>query len=440
MTTETTISFPDFATGPWRGEEAAPQPDLAPAPPRATPRPLRVALFSGNYNCIRDGATQALNRLVAFLLQKPQVDVRIYSPTVRSPAFPPVGTLVSVPSLPIPGRGEYRVALGLVPSVRRDLAHFRPDIIHVSAPDLLGRMAQKYARRRGIPVIASLHTRFETYFDYYGLGFLKHTIERYLDRFYRDCQHVLVPNRAIAGEFAERGMRRSVGIWGRGVDRDIFTPARRDAHWRASLGYRPDETVVLFFGRLVREKGTGMFCRVIEEAQARGHALRPLIVGDGPERKAMEQRLPQARFTGHLAGADLGRAVASADIFLNPSLTEAFGNVTLEAMAAGVPIVSAAAASAQALVDDGRSALLVPPTDPRAYADALERLIADGALRQRLAQAAQADAQAHSWEATLEPVFALYQACLQPAATPLPAARPGGQAPAPLRSLNSARQ
>jgi glycosyltransferase involved in cell wall biosynthesis len=386
------------------------------APTLVASRALRLALFSGNYNCVRDGANQALNRLVAFLLRQPGVDVRVYSPTVSSPAFPAAGELVSVPSVPIPGRREYRLALGLLPNVRKDLERFRPDIVHVSAPDLLGRMAQRYARAHGLPTVVSLHTRFESYFDYYGLGFLKGAVERYLARFYHDCDRLLVPNQLIASEFAAAGNADRVSIWGRGVDREIFSPARRDPQWRAGLGYREDEIAVLFLGRLVREKGIETFCRTIEGARERGHRLRPLIVGDGPERAAMAKRLRDAIFLGHLSAGELGRAVASADIFLNPSRTEAFGNVTLEAMAAGIPILSADVPSAQALVEHGRSALLVPPFGPEAYVDALDALIRDPALRRRLAQAAIADAGRYNWEETLQDVFDLYQKCLRPRA------------------------
>jgi phosphatidylinositol alpha 1,6-mannosyltransferase len=126
------------------------------------PTDLRIALFSGNYNYHRDGANQALNRLVGYLLRQ-GVKVRVYSPTTDHPAFEPTGDLVSVPSVPIPGREEYQLGLGLWPGVRRDLAQFRPNIVHISAPDIVGHRAVTWARRRGIPAVASVHTRFDTY-------------------------------------------------------------------------------------------------------------------------------------------------------------------------------------------------------------------------------------------------------------------------------------
>ncbi len=320
-------------------------------------RPLRVALFSGNYNCIADGANQALNRLVAHL-QRCGFVVRVYSPVVSHPAFEPAGELVGVRSIPFPGRGEYRLALGLPAATRRDLDAFAPDIVHVSAPDILGRRAQAYAVRRGIPLVASLHTRFETYFAFYGLGFVRGMIERYLQRFYRRCDLVLAPNRPLAQVLEADGVDPArIAVWSRGVDRGKFNPARRSEAWRAAHGIGADELVVLFFGRLVREKGIADFAAAVRRANL--PALRPVVVGDGPARGEFERLLPKAVFAGHLAGDALGEAVASADVLLNPSATEAFGNVNLEAMAAGLAVVSADAPSSRDLIEHGRTGLLV---------------------------------------------------------------------------------
>src|SRR5690606_19076271 len=133
---------------------------------------LRVALFSGNYNYVRDGANQALNRLVDYLLRQ-GANVRVYSPKVDDPAFEPAGDLVGLPNWPIPGRGEYRMPLALGAEVKRDLAEFSPNIVHVASPDPGGHRAVNWARDRKLPILASVHTRFETYPRYYGMAFLE---------------------------------------------------------------------------------------------------------------------------------------------------------------------------------------------------------------------------------------------------------------------------
>jgi len=221
-----------------------------------------------------------------------------------------------------------------------------------------------------------------------------------------------VPNRPILEEFTAAGLGKRTSVWGRGVDRAIFSPHLRDNAWRRQLGYRDDEIAVLLFGRLVREKGLDTFCRVIEGARAKGHALRPLVVGDGPERARLERRMPDAAFLGYLSGPELGRAVASADIFINPSQTEAFGNVTLEAMAAGVAQIAADVPSVRALARHGHSALLVPADDTDAYVDALDRLIRSPERRRALAQAGLADAARYEWPTMLAQVAQAYRRCL----------------------------
>src|SRR5438094_89013 len=131
---------------------------------------MRIALFTGNYNYIREGANQALNRLVAYLQQRCGYEVRVYSPVTATPAFEPVGTLVPVPSIPLPIRTEFRLALGLPQSIRRDIARFSPAIVHVATPDILDTRAQSFAKQLGVPIVASLHTQFETYLEHYRLA------------------------------------------------------------------------------------------------------------------------------------------------------------------------------------------------------------------------------------------------------------------------------
>jgi glycosyltransferase involved in cell wall biosynthesis len=368
--------------------------------------PPRVALFSGNYNCVADGANQALNRLVGYLLRQ-GFEVRVYSPVVAKPAFEPAGQLVGVASVPFPGRGEYRVALGMPKATRADIDAFAPDVVHVSAPDPLGRAAQRYAVERGIPLVASLHTRFETYWDYYGLGFIRGIIERYLQRFYRRCDLVLAPNRPMADLLVADGVAPArIAIWSRGVDRAKFDPARKNQAWRAARGIAEDELAVLFFGRLVREKGIADFAAAF--ARAALPKARALVVGEGPAHAEFARALPGAVFTGHLSGDALGEAVACADVLLNPSATEAFGNVNLEAMASGLAVISADAPSSQTLIDDGRTGLLVPVGDVAGYADALERLASDPDLRARLGHAAREESARFDWDGALADVAAAY--------------------------------
>lgn len=378
-------------------------------PLRSGGSPLRVAVFSGNYDCVRDGANRALNRLVAYLLEQAGAEVRVYSPVAPQKAFASVGDIFPVRSACIPGRPEYRLALGFTRAARDDLEAFAPDIVHLSAPDILGRQAQNYARAAGIPVVASLHTRFETYLDYYRLGLLRGPVDRYLARFYGDADHILAPTPPIRDDLAAQFGASKVSIWSRGIDSAMFGPARRSQAFRQHLGYAPDDMVPLFFGRLVLEKGLGVFAETIARVRERGHMVRPVVVGEGPARDWLARRLPNVTFLGFLDGAALGEAIASADILINPSVTEAFGNVNLEAMASGLAVVSADVDSASALIEHGRTGLLVSPRDPGAYAAAAASLIEQPARRYLLGKTAAEAADHYRWDAILADVVRVYE-------------------------------
>ncbi|HYD14059.1 MAG TPA: glycosyltransferase family 1 protein [Allosphingosinicella sp.] len=359
---------------------------------------LRVAIFSGNYNYVRDGANQALNRLADYLLRQGAA-VRVYSPTSKTPAFEPKGDLVSLPAIPIPGRPEYKIGTMIPPSVKRDIADFQPNIIHVSSPDVTGHRAVSLARRWDLPVIASVHTRFETYPRYYGMAFLEPAVLATLRRFYRRCDAIFAPSDSMAQLLREQRMNYDVGIWTRGIDRDIFQPGRRDLAWRRSLGIKDDEPVVGFTGRLVMEKGLDVFSDAVDRLTKRGVKHRVLIVGKGPARDWFEKRLPDAVFAGYQCGEDLGRAVASMDMLFNPSVTETFGNVTLEAMAAGLPVVAAIATGSESLVTDGVTGRLVRPGAIDLFCEALAHYCTDAEARRAAGEAGFRASQRYGWDA-----------------------------------------
>jgi glycosyltransferase involved in cell wall biosynthesis len=319
---------------------------------------------------VRDGANQALNRLVAYLL-KQGASVRIYSPTVAEPALPPNGDVVSIPAIPIPGRSEYRFPLMIPPRVKRDVKRFAPNILHIASPDILGHRAVTMAHKMDKPVVASVHTRFETYPRYYGLAFTEPLVEAGLRRLYRRCDAIFAPSDSMAQLLREQRMNYNVGIWTRGIDREIFRPEARDLEWRRSLGIEDDMPVIGFIGRLVMEKGLDVFSETIERLERKGVRHKVLVVGEGPAREWFEKAMPNGIFVGFQGGKDLGRAVASMDMLFNPSVTETFGNVTLEAMASRLPVVAAIATGSQSLVTDGVTGKLVRAGNIEGFADAL---------------------------------------------------------------------
>lgn len=358
---------------------------------------LRVALISGNYNMVRDGPTQALGKLVAHLLAR-GARVSIFCPTVDNPQVDQPGEIIPLPSYAIPGRGEYRIPVGLTGPARHRFEEFRPNIVHVASPDRAARQAARWARDNGVPVLASVHTRFETYPQYYHVGFLAPLVEAWLRKLYHRCDALVAPSDGMVEVLRRQRMHRDIGIWSRGVDRSIFNSAVRDLTLRRGAGIADEEVAIGFLGRVVMEKGLPEFAATMEELTRRSVPHKVLVLGDGPAREWLADKVPEARFAGYLKGAELGRWVAGMDVFFNPSITETFGNVTLEAMACGVPVVAARATGATSLVKDGKTGTLVEPGDIATFADALQRYVEDPALRSAHGAAGEARSKLFDWD------------------------------------------
>lgn len=368
---------------------------------------LRIALFSGNYSMTTDGANKALNRLVGYLLAHGAA-VRIYSPTIANPDFEPTGEVVSVPSVAIPGRSEYRIPVSLSSRVREDLAEFAPNIVHISSPDRVARQAAAWARRRRLPVACSVHTRFETYFRYYNLSFLEPVIVAWLRKLYRKCDALIAPSESFAQVLREQRMNYDIGIWTRGVEQEIFNPGRRDMAWRRSLDIADDVPTIAFLGRLVMEKGLDVFADTIDVLARRGVPHKVVVIGEGPAGEWFESRMPRARFVGFQGGENLAVALASCDIFFNPSVTETFGNVTLEAMACGLPVVAARATGSASIVKHGKTGYLVAPGSITGFADHLQHYCGDIPLRAEHGAAAVVESSAYQWDAINQTVADTY--------------------------------
>jgi glycosyltransferase involved in cell wall biosynthesis len=387
---------------------------VLPPPPRtlrADTPPRRIALFTGNYHHVQDGVSLTLNRLVAFLQERGD-EVLVFGPTVDDPPMDHVGRLISAPSLPAPGRPEYRLAVRFSRTIRKRLAAFQPDLVHIATPDYLGYRALGWAKEHGVPVVASYHTHFPAYLKYYGIQSLEGFLWKYARWFYGQCEHVYVPSLSVAAVLRVHGITAGLRLWERGVDTSRFGPQNRDLEWRRGLGIDDDDVLVAFVGRLVLEKGLSIFADVVEGLQARGLPIRSVMVGEGPARATMEGRLPGTVFTGYLGGDALPRAYASSDVFLFPSDTETFGNVTLEAMASGLPAVCADATGASELVQHGTTGYLAPPGDSEAFRSYVDRLVASAERRTRMGEAAIGRADHYDWTAVLARLRGYYEDAL----------------------------
>ncbi|AVP97615.1 glycosyl transferase [Ahniella affigens] len=256
--------------------------------------------------------------------------------------------------------------------------------VYVATEGPLGWSAVRAARAIGIPVLTGFHTRFDDFVGHYGARLLVPLAQVWLRRFHNAANATLVPTQSLKSELEQRGFKH-VERLPRGVDSRLFNAGRRDEALRRAWGVAPDEQAVIHVGRLAPEKNLGLLVQACRRIQARGIRAKFIWVGDGPSRSALAEQNPDFIFAGIRRGEDLARHFASGDLFLFPSLTETFGNVTLEAMASGMPLVAFDYGAAHEHVVHRRTGLLAPFGEAEAFLALAEELACDRALRHRIA-------------------------------------------------------
>lgn len=307
------------------------------------------------------------------------------------------GDLV-LPGFPLPGYAGLRFGL---PAKRRLCAAWRearPDAVHVVTEGPLGWSAVAAARSLGIPVTSGFHTNFDRYSRHYGIGWLQPILAAYLRSFHRRTRATLVPTASLAARLAGEGLS-GVRVVGRGVDVRLFDPSRRSNALRAEWGLESDDLAVLYVGRLAAEKNLGLALSAFAAIQARRPSARFVLVGDGPLRAKLQRQYPAHHFAGQRLGSDLATHYASGDIFLFPSLTETFGNVTQEAMASGLAVVAFRSAAAAEMIVDGENGLTIAPGDNAAFIQAAEELTQNNHALRSLRERARQSVSACGWDA-----------------------------------------
>ena len=357
---------------------------------------MRVVYVTESLLPLVDGVSLTLGHLFDTLDASP-VEFRVYSPFAPEADLPWADRVRHVASVKFPLYTDYRISVPWFQGVKREIEDFAPDLIHVTTPTPAAWWIRRWAARRGIPVVATFHTHFVSYFRYYRLRLLERLGWFLMRRFYRGCSVVYVPSGPIAEELLGQGIG-PVEIWSRGVDSRRFSPHRRDPSLRARLGVDEETPLLLMVSRLVREKDLSDLVPMDRLLRERGLSFRLAFVGDGPMRAELEAALPEATFAGHQTGDALGRWYASADAFVFPSTTETFGNVVQEAMASGLPAVVADRGGPPGVIEPDVSGFVARANDPRHLADQVGRLLADPELRRRMGRAARRQAEERDWD------------------------------------------
>ncbi|MFO0909299.1 MAG: glycosyltransferase family 1 protein [Isosphaeraceae bacterium] len=373
---------------------------------------MRVALVSETYLPQVNGVSRTLRELVRRLEDRGDRVLLIHPDYGEAPTHEPT---CRVHSISLPFYRELRLPVPPFSSAYRSVEAFRPEIVHIATEATLGLSMLRFARRRNVPVVSSFHTNFDQYSGHYGVGFARGVIWRYLRWFHNETRETYVPSRTTIADLAQRGFERLV-LWPRGVDSDLFRPDRPGrATIRERLGWKPDDVVIAYVGRIAAEKNIEYLADALDRVRQSATQVRFLFVGDGPLRSALEERLgSSAVFAGYRLGDDLADHYAAADVMGFASLTETFGNVVLEGMSSGLPVVALRAGGVAEIVNDGKTGFLLPPEVPASqFADRLLKLVGDSSLRSQMALAAREYALQQSWAEIMDQLRQRYEAVLE---------------------------
>ncbi|CAD5970315.1 Sulfoquinovosyl transferase SQD2 [Planktothrix tepida] len=364
---------------------------------------MRIALFTETFLPKIDGIVTRLCHTVE-QLQRLGDEVLVISPAGGLTEYKGA-RIYGVEGVPLPLYPELKLGIPH-PGIRVELEKFRPDVIHVANPAILGLGGLYYAKKLNIPLVASYHTHLPQYLHHYGLGMLEEVLWSMLRAAHNQAQLNLCTSTAMVQELGNHGIER-LDLWQRGVDTELFQPslASREMRDRLSQGH-PDCHLLLYVGRLGAEKEIERIKPVLEQIPN----ARLALVGDGPNRQVLETHFQgtPTHFVGYLRGKELATAYASADAFIFPSRTETLGLVLLEAMAAGTPVVAARSGGIPDIVTDGINGYLFDPDDEEGAMTATQRLLANPEERETLRQNARLEAERWGWAAATQQLRSYY--------------------------------
>lgn len=371
---------------------------------------MRIAFFTETFLPATDGVVTRLRHTIEEL-RRAGDEVLVFAPRYPnggpdSYAGAPIHRIFGVPFPPYP---QVRLCPPH-PGIGRALKRFRPDLIHAVNPFILGPGGAFYARRNGVPLVASYHTNVAAYTRFYGLDFMEKATRSWTRTWHSRARINLCTSEATRDYLLQEGIKR-VRVWPQGVDARLFHPSRASREWRVKLSDgRPEARILLYVGRLAPEKS--IVCLKAAVSAVPNTCL--VIVGKGPIQRDLEREFAgtPTHFTGLLTGEDLAAAYASADLFVFPSTTETLGMAMIEALASGLPVVAAQSGAAHEVVSEGENGLLYEPDSDGGLAAAVHRVLEDEALRRTFSQAARVAAEKRDWEAATATLRGYYEEAL----------------------------
>lgn len=374
--------------------------DARTLPPRlpATVRSLRVAIVTETYPPEVNGVAMTIGRMVTGLLNR-QHQVQLVRPRQHGadrPANRPNLEEVLKPGVPIPRYDSLKMGLPAKQALVRLWSLRPPDIVHIVTEGPLGWSALAAALNLKLPVSTDFHTNFHVYSRHYGVGWLKRPIAAYLSKFHNRALCTMVPTEGMRRELEQLGMN-NLRVVARGVDTALFTPRRRSSGLRGSWSAGSNDLVALYVGRIAPEKNLPLVLSAFEAMRRVNGRMRLVLVGDGPDRRALQARHREHFFTGMRTGEELAAHYASGDVFLFPSTTETYGNVTMEAMASGLAVIAYDYAAAAQHIRHGTSGLLAAFGDAQEFTRLAAAIAGDREEAKRLGANARAVAEKLDW-------------------------------------------
>ncbi len=365
---------------------------------------MRVAVFTETFLPKLDGIVTVICLLLDHLAER-GVESVIVAPKLSDMQQDGQTRVISGPGITLPFYPELKVGPPTL-STYSELKAFDPDVAHLIHPALIGLGGMMMAKRMGVPTLASFHLDLARITRYFHLGFLEPLTNLYTRLIFNRADYTLAPSRLVQRQMLESGVRE-VGLWKRGVDAERFNPRYYDADMRYALsGGNPDDTVLLYVGRLSTEKQLDTIKAVLERAPG----TRLALVGDGPARESLKKHFAGTKtvFMGYLKGEPLSQAYASADIFVFASALESFGLVVVEAMAAGLPVVASRVGGVPDVVEVGRTGYTFDVGDVDAMVEGVRKIAVSRAHIREMGEAARAFAETQSWPAMMDEVIAHY--------------------------------
>ncbi|WP_088066451.1 glycosyltransferase family 4 protein [Gottfriedia luciferensis] len=373
---------------------------------------MRIAIFTDTYIPQVNGVAKTLNRFTNYLKDHGH-SYHVFAPEDNGIcSTKDVTRLKAVPFKIYP---ECKISFPNLSKMKKTLKEFNPDIIHIATPFTIGLSGLHIAKKMKIPLVASYHTNFDHYLEYYNLTFLENILWKYLDWFHKPTQKIFVPSNDTLNHLVTKGFN-NVSIWTHGVDCSIFQPVANNDEIKQKYNITSKYTIC-FVGRIAPEKDLETLSKIINYTKQRfGKKLTWLIVGDGPKKEEMMNKTGtnQIIYTGYLQKKELVEIYSMSDLMVFPSDTETFGNVVLEAMACGTPVIGASAGGVRNIIRDYSTGILCEPKNTSSFCQAIEDCLHETEMLKRMSKKARDYALTQDWNSIFNKLVLDYEQVVTP--------------------------